>query len=99
MNQELAVPPLSDRSTRLPSCVDDSQLQDVQGSTTPLMASSTARSVDRQGATSTIHLMVLERVLITSTPTMLMELPSLMALLGSISGHMLLDFLMMMVLG
>ena len=56
-----------------------------------LTASATAKSVDRQGATSTIHLMVLGTVPTTSTPTMLMELLSRTAPLVNISGRMQLD--------
>ena len=55
------------------------------------MASATARSVDRQGATSTIPLMVLDTVPITSTPTTLMELLSHTAPLDNTSGRIQLD--------
>ena len=67
-------------------------------SLSPLTASATARSVDRHGATSTIHLMVLDKVPITSTPTTLMELLSLTGPLVNISGHMQLDSLMMAIM-
>ena len=60
MNQELAVPPPSDRSTHPPSCVGDSQLQDAQGSPTPLRVFTTARYVDKQEATSTTGLKLLD---------------------------------------
>ena len=95
MSEPSAAPPHSDRSTHPPSCVDDAQPRDVQESPSPLTASATPRSADRQGATSIIRLMVLDTVPITSTPHMLRELLSHTGPLVSISGRMQLDSLMM----
>ena len=70
-------------------------MQDVTQSPSPLTVSATARSVDRQGATSTIQLVLLEKVLTTLTPHMLTGSLSRTAHLVDISGRMQLDSLMM----
>ena len=73
-------------------------MQDVTQSPSPLMVSATARSADRCGATSTIQLVLLEKVLTTLTPHMLTGSLSRMAHLVDISGRMQLDSLMMAII-
>ena len=73
-------------------------MEDVTESPSPLTASATARSADRQGATNTTHRMVSDTVSIISTVLMLMELPSHTAPLVNIYGRMQLDSLMMAII-
>ena len=68
--------------------MDDAQPLDVQESPSQLTASAIARSADRQEGTSTIHLVLLETLLTTSTTHMLKGSLSHTAPLSNISGRM-----------